>query len=372
MKAWLCISAVILGVRLSARGYESVDYLREIKPLLRERCYACHGALKQKNQLRLDTGQAVRRGGKHGPVILTNDVARSPLLWRVTSTNSDERMPAEGEALTPEQVGRLRNWIAQGAPSPTDEKPEPDPREHWAFQGPRRPPVPPIAHRLSPIGNPVDAFILAEQEKRGLKASPEARKEVLLRRVYLDLIGLPPTREELHAFLGDSSPDAYEKVVNRLLDSPQYGERWARHWMDIWRYADWYGRRHVPDVWNSAPQVWRWRDWMVRALNADKGYDRLLVEMLAGDEVAPEDEETRVPTAYLVRNWYALNPNQWMRDIVEHTGKAFLGLTFNCAHCHDHKYDPITQRDYFQFRAFFEPLQVRQDWVPGEPNPGPF
>src|SRR5439155_23033760 len=163
----------------------SGGYLREIKPLLRERCYACHGALKQKDQLRLDTGEAARRGGKHGLVILTNEVARSPLLLRVTSTNSDERMPAEGEALTAEQVGRLRNWIAQGAPSPADEKPEPDPREHWAFQGPRRPPVPPIAHRLSPIGNPVDAFILPEQEQCGLKAIPEARQEVPLRSIYV-------------------------------------------------------------------------------------------------------------------------------------------------------------------------------------------
>src|SRR5881396_3940255 len=246
------------------------------------------------------------------------------------------------------------------------------PREHWAFKAPLRPSVPQVRQAPWPISHPVDAFILADHDKRGLRASPEARKEVLLRRVYLDLIGLPPTREELRAFLTDTATDAYEKVVDRLLASPQYAERWARHWMDIWRYADWYGRRHVPDVWNSAPQVWRWRDWIVRSLNADKGYDRMLVEMLAADEVAPEDDEARVATGYLVRNWYALNPNQWMRDIVEHTGKAFLGLTFNCAHCHDHKYDPITQRDYFQFRAFFEPLQVRQDWVKGEADPGPF
>src|SRR5437867_8869106 len=190
MKALLCISAIILGARLGARGAESVDYLREIKPLLRARCYACHGALKQKEQLRLDTGEAIRRGGKHGLVILTNDVAKSPLLLRVTSTNSDERMPAEGETLTPQQVGRLRNWIAQGAPSPADEKSEPDPRQHWAFKAPSRPPVPPIGNRQSAIGNPVDAFILAEHEKRGLKACPEARQELLLRRVYVDLIGL--------------------------------------------------------------------------------------------------------------------------------------------------------------------------------------
>ena len=372
MKALICISVVVFGARLGATAVESLDYLREIKPLLKTRCYACHGALKQKAELRLDTGEAIRRGGKHGPIVLTNDVLKSPLLMRVSSTNSDERMPAEGEALTPQQIESLRNWIAQGAASPADEKPEPDPRDHWAFQPPVRPPVPQIQNLKSKIKNPIDSFLFAEQEKRGLTPSPEARQEILLRRVYLDLIGLPPTSQELHAFLADTSRDAYEKVVDHLLASPQYAERWARHWMDIWRYADWFGRRHVPDVWNSAPQVWRWRDWIVRSLNADKGYDRMIVEMLAADEVAPENDDARVATGYLVRNWYALNQNQWMRDIVEHTGKAFLGLTFNCAHCHDHKYDPITQRDYFQFRAFFEPIQVRQDCVRGETDPGPF
>src|SRR6266542_5811427 len=169
MKTWLCIAAVIFGAHSGARGTESADYLREIKPLLRQRCYACHGALKQKSQLRLDTGEAIRRGGKHGPVILTNDVAKSPLLLRVTSTNSDERMPAEGEALTPEQVGSLRDWIAQGAPSPADEKPESDPRDHWAFKPPARPRVPAVTHHASRIINPIDAFILAEQQKRGLE-----------------------------------------------------------------------------------------------------------------------------------------------------------------------------------------------------------
>jgi hypothetical protein len=220
--------------------------------------------------------------------------------------------------------------------------------------------------------NPIDAFVAAQHSKRGLQPNSSATKETLLHRVYLDLIGLPPSRDELHAFLTDASGNAYEKVVDRLLESPAYGERWARHWMDVWRYSDWYGRRGVPDVWNSAPQVWHWRDWIIKSLNADKGYDRMVQEMLAADEIAPEDEEAAVATGYLVRNWYALNPNQWMRDIVEHTGKAFLGLTLNCAHCHDHKYDPITNEEYFRFRAFFEPLQLRQDRMQGEADPGPF
>jgi hypothetical protein len=142
--------------------------------------------------------------------------------------------------------------------------------------------------------------------------------------------------------------------------------------MDVWRYSDWYGRRHVPDVWNSAPQIWRWRDWIIKSLNDDKGYDRMIQEMLAADEIAPTDDDALVATGYIVRNWYALNPHQWKRDLVEHTGKAFLGLTMNCAHCHDHKYDPISQEEYFRFRAFFEPIELRQDRVKGEADPGPF
>src|SRR5262249_31758063 len=156
-------------------------------------------------------------------------------------------------------------WVRQGAVGTAEEKPEPDPRTHWAFVPPTRPAVPTIAEEQP--HNPLDAFLAAERARRRLRSRPSADPAPLLRRVYLDLIGLPPNREELRAFLADPSPASYEKVVDRLLASPRYGERWARHWMDLWRYADWYGRRAVPDVWNSAPQVWRWRDWIVRSLN---------------------------------------------------------------------------------------------------------
>ena len=355
-----------------ANGAENVDYLTQIKPLLRERCFACHGALKQNNGLRLDTADFIKRGGKHGPALVARKPEKSLLLSKVSATNLSERMPPEGDALKPVQIELLRRWIAAGAPAPKDEKPEPSPSDHWAFKPVARPPVPAIRNSQFAIRNSLDAFISSRLIATKLTPLPPAEKPVLLRRVHLDLTGLPPTREELHAFLTDISPDAYERVVDRLLISPQHGERWARHWMDVWRYSDWFGRRMVPDVWNSAPQIWRWRDWIVKSLNADQGYDRMVKEMLAADELAPLDDETAVATGYLVRNWYALNPNEWMRANVEHTGKAFLGLTFNCAHCHDHKYDPITQADYFSFRAFFEPLYVRQDRWPGEADPGPF
>jgi len=351
-------------------GPAPVDYAAQIKPLLKQKCYACHGGLKQKAGLRLDTAKLMLKGGKSGPAVEPGNAA-SRLLARVTATDEKKRMPQEGEPLNAEQVALLKAWIHAGAPAPADEVAEADSREHWAFQRVRRPALPEPSI-IGGIRNPIDAFVNEALEGKQLTPLPEASRPVLLRRVYIDLIGLPPTREELRAFLNDTSPDAYERVVDRLLSDPRHGERWARHWMDVWRYSDWYGRRSVSDVWNSAPQIWRWRDWIVRSLNADKGYDRMLSEMLAADEIAPLDDDAAVATGFLIRNWYALNPNQWMRDTIEHTGKAFLGLTFNCAHCHDHKYDPISNEDYFRFRAIFEPLGVRQDRWPGEPDPGPF
>jgi hypothetical protein len=362
------VIALLVAIPAAA---EPVDYLRDVKPILKERCFACHGALRQKSGLRLDSAALIRKGGKGGKVVLPGKSDESPLIDAVLGRGRP-RMPPEkeGPALTAAQIAVLRAWIDAGAKTPDEAAPD-DPRKHWAFRAPVRPCLPRLGHP-NWVRNPIDAFIGAEHDKHGVHPQPPADQASLLRRIYLDLVGLPPTREELHAFLADPGEDAYERVVDRLLASPEYGERWGRHWMDVWRYSDWYGRRGVSDWWNSASQIWRWRDWIVNSLNADKGYDRMVVEMLAADEVCPEDDAALVATGYLARNWYALNPNQWMRDTVEHTGKAFLGLTFNCAHCHDHKYDPISQEEYFRFRAFFEPLGLRQDRVPGEPDPGPF
>jgi hypothetical protein len=237
-------------------------------------------------------------------------------------------------------------------------------REGYAwqpFEPVRRPHVPNAGRGWAQ--NPVDAFLAAEHDKRDLQCRPEAPQHVLLRRVYLDLIGLPPSREEMRAFLADRSPDAYENVVERLLASPAYGERWGRHWMDVWRYSDWAG--YGAEVRDSKKHIWRWRDWIIESLNRDKPYDRMVVEMLAADELAPLDPGALRATGFLVRNWYLFNRNVWLDRIVEHTGKAFLGVTLNCAKCHDHMYDPLTMRDYYAFRAVFEPHDVRTDRVPG-------
>ncbi|MFG0334108.1 MAG: DUF1549 domain-containing protein, partial [Maioricimonas sp. JB049] len=359
----------LLAVPLSAAD-TTVDYATQIKPILQARCYACHGVLKQEGSLRLDTARTTIAGGDSGPVIVAGDPAGSLLIERISAEDEFDRMPPEGKPLSAEQVDLVRRWIAQGADAPADERPEEDPARHWAFVTPVRPRLPDAADGRS--RHPIDAFLDARLREQNLTPLPRADRRVLMRRLYLDLTGLPPTREEQQQFLRDTSSEAWSHLVDRLLASPRHGERWGRHWMDVWRYSDWYGRRSVPDVLNSYGQIWRWRDWIVRSLNADAGYDQMVRAMLAADELHPGDDEKVVATGFIVRNFYRWNYNTWMKDSVEHTGKAFLGLTLNCCQCHDHKYDPIAQEEYFAFRAFFEPLEIRTDRVAGEPDPGPY
>jgi hypothetical protein len=246
--------------------------------------------------------------------------------------------------------------------------PAPAPAPWPMFQSVRQP-TPPSPRNRRWARNPLDAFVAAARDERGLSPRPEARREILLRRVYLDLIGLTPTPEEQAAFLADTSADAYEKVVDRLLADPRHSERWARHWMDIWRYSDWAGWSGGNQIRDSQPHIWRWRDWIVESLQADKGYDRMLVEMLAADEIAPLDADALRATGFLVRNYKMLSREQWMEDTIKHTAQAFLGVTMGCAKCHDHRSDPISQEEYYRMRAIFDPHHVRIDRLPGEPDP---
>lgn len=367
---WLVAIAWCMACALPCRGDESDDYLLQVRPVLAERCYACHGAWKQEGALRLDTVASMQHGGDSGSVLDTQTPAQSILLQRVRDPDPQHRMPPEGQPLSEAEIASIEAWIRAGAPAPAEDMPQKDPREHWAFRSPVRPalPWPPDPN----VANPIDAWLSDKQRALGVQPLDSADRHTLLRRLFLDLLGLPPTPEQLEAFIADPSDDAYQRWVDWALSQPEYGERWGRHWMDVWRYSDWYGRRSVPDVMNSYPQIWRWRDWIVRSLQEDKGYDRMVMEMLAADEMVGDGQADPVATGFLVRNWYKWNYETWMKDNVEHTAKAFLGLTMNCAMCHDHKYDPITHEDYFRFRAFFEPLELRHDRVAGLPDPGPF
>ena len=353
-----------------------VDYVKDVRPILRAKCAMCHNEAEPSGGLRLDAVTHVMKGGDSGPLLISGNSTDSRLIEAVLQTG-DLKMPPpeEGKPLESAQIEILRRWIDQGAKIPDDE----NRITHWAFIKPVRPAVPHVEGSNSLLsGNhllgdnkdvagtihPIDAFIAQQHKARGIVPIAPAAKHVLLRRVYLDLIGLPPTPEQLAAFENDSSPDAYEKVVDQLLASSHYGERWGRHWMDVWRYSDWDG--YGAEVRESKPHIWRWRDWIIESLNADKSYDQMVVEMLAADEACPDDLQAARATGYLVRNWYVFNRNAWLDNTIEHTGKAFMGVTFNCARCHDHMFDPLAQTEYYSLRAIFEPHDVRTDRVPGQ------
>ena len=338
-----------------AKSLDKSIYLTKIKPLLAVRCLACHGALEQKGGLRVDTVKHMLTGGDSGPGLVPGNPKESPVLQRSAGHGAKRRMPPkeEGEEVGQEDLVRIEQWIAGGAAAPENETEDPDPRNHWSFRKPKRPQPPSVSN------NPIDPWITKQWQDQNLKARPQADKRTLLRRVYLDLIGLPPTPEQIDRFLADSSPNAYAAEVDRLLKSPQHAERWARHFMDIWRYSDWWGLG--AEVRNSQKNIWHWRDWIIESLDKNLPYDEMVRQMLAADEIYPTDSSKLRATGYLARQYFLFNRTSWMDETVEHTAKAFLGLTANCAKCHDHKYDPFRADDYYRFRAIFEPYQVRLD-----------
>ncbi|MFO0868036.1 MAG: PSD1 and planctomycete cytochrome C domain-containing protein [Pirellulales bacterium] len=355
---------ILCGLAAVSTAAEPVDYLREIKPVLAAHCYACHGALKQEGGLRLDTVASLVRGGDSGPGLIRRQAAESR-VWQRVSASGEQRMPppGEGEPLQPAQLARLREWIDGGAAGPAEEQPEANPLDHWAYRPRQRPPLPPLAPTAAWRG-PVDAFLAEAQRRRGVTAAGEAPWGTQIRRLYLDLVGVPPTFDDLATQAENTEVDAYERLVDRLLADPRHGERWGRHWMDVWRYSDWWGLGD--QLRNSQKHIWHWRDWIIEAVNQDVPYDEMVRQMLAADEMYPQDLSKVRATGYLARNYFLFNRHQWMDETVEHVGKAFLGLTLNCAKCHEHKYDPISQAEYYRLRAFFEPYHVRLDVLPGE------
>jgi mono/diheme cytochrome c family protein len=344
-----------------------------IKPLLEQNCVGCHRPGPGKaSGLDLTSHEKLLEGGDHGPVVVLENPETSVLVQRLRHTGSGPGMPFKQPQLPAEAIAKVVDWLRSGAPydTPIEVAQAQVKTDHWAFQKPVRAPLPKLTGPLASWNkNPVDNLLAAKWQEKGLQPSPEADRRTLIRRLYIDVIGLPPTSEQVDAFLRDRSPNAYEKVVDSLLDNPLYGERWGRHWMDIWRYSDWYGRRGLDDQRNSARHIWHWRDWIIDSLNADKGYDRMIKEMIAGDEIAPNDPDTLRATGFLARNFYRFNRNVWLQDTVEHIGFGVLGLSLKCARCHDHKYDPISQEEYYRLRAFFEPYDVRTDRIPGKQDP---
>lgn len=354
--AGICAQLAAAQSKAPAAGF----YSQTVRPILVKNCLGCHNAQVHQGGFDLSSRATLMKGSDNGPVIVPGDADRST-LFKLISHFEQPAMPFKGPKLPEEAIAQIGKWIRDGALfDGANEEAAPAAVDHWAFRVPVKPAVPKGAV------NPIDAFLDAARVTRKLTASPAAGRRTLLRRVYLDLIGLPPSDEELAVFLADSTPDAYEKVVDRLLASPQHGERWGRHWLDIWRYSDWYGWRKENQVRYSQRHIWRWRDWVVESINKNKSYGRMIEEMLAGDEIAPNDPDTLRATGYLARSWYRFNRNTWLQEAAEYTSTSFLGLTMKCARCHTHKYDPISHVEHYRFRAFFEPIEVRTDRIAGE------
>jgi mono/diheme cytochrome c family protein len=338
----------------------AADFTRDVKPVLDKHCVKCHGPDQQRAGLRLDSARGAGAGGNSGPALVPGQAARSLLVKAVTCADADgdvKPMPPKGPRLTPAEVAVLRAWIDAGAKVPAGEAQlfGRTKSSHWAFQPVVRPAEPAVRNPAW-ARNGIDRFILTRLEKDGVAPSPEADRVTLIRRLHLDLTGIPPTPAEVDAFLADRSPGAYERLVDRLLASPHYGERWGRHWLDQARYADSNGYSI-----DSARSIWKYRDWVIGALNADRPFDRFTVEQLAGDLLPGATAEQKIATGFhrntQINEEGGIDLEQFrveaVVDRVNTTGSVWLGLTIGCCQCHDHKFDPISQRDYYQLFAFF-------------------
>ncbi len=335
-----------------------VDYVREVKPLLAERCYQCHGGSQQKGKLRFDTAASALHGGESGPAFKRGRSAESLIVQAVKGIHREiPRMPYKKLPLKDAQITLLERWIDEGARAPVDEQPER--HVHWAFVAPERA-APPRVKRQNWARNPIDRFILARLEREGIAPSKEADRATLIRRLSLDLLGLPPSTEDVSAFLNDARPAAYERLVDRLLASPHYGERWGRWWLDAARYADSNGYSL------DAPRsIWEYRDWVIDALNQDLAFDQFAIWQLAGDLLPDATLGQQIATGFhrntQINQEGGIDPEQFrvesVLDRVNTTATVFLGVTLGCAQCHDHKFDPFTQREYYQFFAFFNSSQ---------------
>ena len=358
-----------------AVGDESADlFERHVRPLFVERCQKCHGDGKQWASLRLDSRQAVLDGGDGGPAVVPGDPAAGELLTRIASHDDDIRMPPpeEGPPVSPVVLDAVRAWIAAGAAWPAGDAAgasakKADPRTHWAYQ-PVASPVPPPVADESWVRGPIDRFVLARLDSAGLRPAAAADRATFIRRATYDLLGLPPTAEEIEAFENDASSQAYETLIDRLLSSPRYGEHWGRHWLDAARYADTKGYTDVGEnIWHvhAAP----YRDWVIRAFNEDMPYDRFLLLQLAADQAAPHEPEHLAAMGFLTLGRRFLgNTPDIIDDRIDVVTRGMLGLTVGCARCHDHKYDPIPTRDYYSLYGVFQNCVERLVPLPRRPG----
>lgn len=342
-----------------AHAQAKVDFATQIEPILKANCYECHGTEKGRGKLRMHTRELALKGGATGPLFVPGNSAESYMVARLLGQGDEDQMPLDEDPLPDEQIALIKQWIDEGAEWPestgTGAAAAAEVVEHWAYVPPVAPAAPTVS-RTDWVRTPVDAHVLARLEKEGLAPSPEASKETLLRRVSLDLTGLPPTLAEIDAFLADTRPDAYERVVDRLLASSHYGERWARLWLDLARYADTNGFEA-----DNARTNWAWRDWVVKAFNDDMPFDQFTVEQLAGDMLPKPSQAQLVATGFhrnsMVNEEGGVDPKESRYEIlvdrVNTTATVWLGSTLACAQCHNHKYDPFSQKDYFQMMAFF-------------------
>jgi hypothetical protein len=362
----------------------SPRFEKDVQPILSANCWKCHGPDKPKAGLDLRTPAGMAKGGTSGPVLIPGAADQSLLFEKV----STDEMPPGKAKLTAAQVRVLRDWINSGAPAgPTVPAPSPvaeNDRQHWAFRPPARPAVPSVRQR-DRVRTPIDAFLLARLEAKGLTFAPDADRVSLVRRASLDLLGLPPTPEEVDAFLADDQPNAYERLLDRLLASPHFGERWGRHWLDVVGYTDTVGFDQDTSTILQSEGKWRYRDYVIAAFNDDVPFDRFVTEQLAGDELVdwrnaprftPEirrlltatgylrtaRDQTHEPESNIPLNYYGV-----LHDTVAIVGNSLLGLTFNCAQCHNHKFDPLPQRDYYRLMAVFTPAYNPRDWRPVYP-----
>lgn len=340
---------IFVALAMPLHAQDKVDFTKDIQPVLAASCYNCHGEKMQMGNLRLDAKAIAQR------TIQPGHAAESTLYVRVAGLNDQARMPMGGKALAPEVIDRIKRWIDEGAEWPdAASAPAVEISRHWAYIPPKRAPLPQVKDGAW-ARNPIDRFILARLEKESLSPSPEAERPTLLRRLSLDLIGLPPTPAEVEAFVHDESPNAYEKQVERLLASPHYGERWARIWLDAARYADSDGFEK-----DKQRSVWFYRDWVINAFNGDLPYDRFVIEQLAGDLLPDATQSSRVATGFLrnsmINEEGGIDPEQFRVeatfDRMDAVGKAILGVTIQCAQCHNHKFDPLTQEEYYGLFAY--------------------